>query len=152
VNEKGAIDWQQIDEFEELVVEVLGAGIQAHSPVAKAAQATGEQRPEGQASGQQAAAFKKAVNSMPRASPGAVVPCPKSHELGFVVRDEESRKPLAGKRYRIEGPGVNVEGVTDVHGATTRVNTGEKQVELRLFLLDDEQPEPEMSHDTDQEC
>jgi type VI secretion system secreted protein VgrG len=58
------------------------------------------------------------------------------YNQAFVVRDEETGKPMAHVTYRLETEqGVVVSGITDAEGRTQRVFTRKQEV-LKLFLLE----------------
>jgi type VI secretion system VgrG family protein len=66
---------------------------------------------------------------------------PKARDIyneAFVIRNEETKEPMAHVRYRIESAsGIRVEGVTDAMGRTQRIFTPKRE-ELKLYVLEDE--------------
>lgn len=68
-----------------------------------------------------------------------VQPCQSPvHDEQFLLRDKHTGKPLAGARYRIEGPQTLLEGRTDKDGYTARVHTGDRPENLKVYLLGEE--------------
>lgn len=56
----------------------------------------------------------------------------------FVIRNEETKEPMAFVRYRLESAsGVRIEGMTDAMGRTQRIFT-KRSEELKLYLPQDE--------------
>jgi type VI secretion system secreted protein VgrG len=66
---------------------------------------------------------------------------PKAKDIyneAFVIRNEETKEPMAYVRYRIESAsGIRIEGVTDALGRTQRLFTAKRE-ELKLYVLEDE--------------
>jgi len=87
--------------------------------------------------------FKASMKELAGAKDGSVsVPAlPKAREIyneAFVIRNEETKEPMAYVRYRLESTsGVTVEGITDALGRTQRIFTAKRE-DLKLYLPKDE--------------
>jgi type VI secretion system VgrG family protein len=87
--------------------------------------------------------FKASMKELAGPKDGSVsLPAlPKSRDIyneAFVVRNEETKEPMAHVRYRIESAsGVRIEGITDALGRTQRIFTPKRE-ELKLYVLEDE--------------
>jgi type VI secretion system secreted protein VgrG len=87
--------------------------------------------------------FKASMKELAGPKDGSVsLPAlPTSREIyneAFVVRNEETKEPMAHVRYRIESAsGVRIEGITDALGRTQRIFTPKRE-ELKLYVLEDE--------------
>jgi type VI secretion system secreted protein VgrG len=87
--------------------------------------------------------FKASMKELAGPKDGSVsVPAlPKAREIyneAFVVRNEETKEPMAYVRYRLESAsGVKIEGITDAMGRTQRIFTARSE-ELKLYLPQDE--------------
>jgi type VI secretion system VgrG family protein len=88
-------------------------------------------------------AFKASMKELAGPKDGSVnVPAlPKAKDIyneAFVIRNEETKEPMAYVRYRLESAsGVKIEGVTDAMGRTQRIFTPKRE-ELKLYVLEDE--------------
>jgi type VI secretion system secreted protein VgrG len=88
-------------------------------------------------------AFKASMKELAGPKDGSVsVPAlPKAREIyneAFVIRNEETKEPMAYVRYRLESAsGVKIEGITDAMGRTQRIFTARSE-ELKLYLPQDE--------------
>jgi type VI secretion system VgrG family protein len=87
--------------------------------------------------------FKASMKELAGPKDGSVsVPAlPKAKDIyneAFVIRNEETKEPMAYVRYRLESAsGVKIEGVTDAMGRTQRIFTPKRE-ELKLYVLEDE--------------
>ena len=87
--------------------------------------------------------FKASMKELAGPQDGSVsVPAlPKAREIyneAFVIRNEETKEPMAFVRYRLESAsGVTIEGITDAMGRTQRIFTPRSE-ELKLYLPQDE--------------
>jgi type VI secretion system secreted protein VgrG len=87
--------------------------------------------------------FKASMKELAGPKDGSVsVPAlPKARDIyneAFVIRNEETKEPMAYVRYRLESAsGVRIEGVTDAMGRTQRIFTPKRE-ELKLYVLEDE--------------
>jgi len=87
--------------------------------------------------------FKASMKELAGPKDGSVsVPAlPKAREIyneAFVIRNEETKEPMAFVRYRLESAsGVTIEGITDAMGRTQRIFTPRSE-ELKLYLPQDE--------------
>jgi type VI secretion system VgrG family protein len=87
--------------------------------------------------------FKASMKELagPKDGSVSVPPLPKATEIyneAFVIRNEDTKEPMAHVRYRLESAsGVRIEGVTDAMGRTQRIFTAKRE-ELKLYVLEDE--------------
>jgi type VI secretion system secreted protein VgrG len=87
--------------------------------------------------------FKASMKELAGPADGSVsvAALPKAKDIyneAFVIRNEETKEPMAHVRYRLESAsGVTVEGITDALGRTQRIFTA-KSEELKLYLPKDE--------------
>lgn len=59
------------------------------------------------------------------------------HDEQFELVDRHTGLALTGTRYRIEGAGLSVEGVTDDCGRTQRICSGGQPQALRVVLIEE---------------
>jgi type VI secretion system secreted protein VgrG len=87
--------------------------------------------------------FKASMKELagPRDGGASFDALPKAREIyneAFVVRNEETKAPMAYVRYRLESAsGVRIEGITDAMGRTQRIFTARSE-DLKLYLPKDE--------------
>lgn len=87
--------------------------------------------------------FKAGMKELagPKDGSADVPALPKAKDIyneAFVIRNEETKEPMAYVRYRLESAnGVTIEGITDAMGRTQRIFTSRRE-ELKLYLPKDE--------------
>lgn len=87
--------------------------------------------------------FKASMKELAGPKDGSVsVPAlPQARDIyneAFVIRNKETKEPMAHVRYRLESAsGISIEGVTDAMGRTQRIFTPKRE-ELKLYVLEDE--------------
>ncbi|MGZ5000932.1 MAG: DUF2345 domain-containing protein, partial [Methylomonas sp.] len=87
--------------------------------------------------------FKASMKELagPQSGNASVNALPRAREIyneAFVIRNEETKEPMAYVRYRLESAsGVRIEGITDAMGRTQRMFTARSE-ELKLYLPQDE--------------
>lgn len=87
--------------------------------------------------------FKASMKELagPKDGSASVPALPKAREIyneAFVIRNEETKEPMAYVRYRLESAsGVTIEGITDALGRTQRIFTAKRE-DLKLYLPKDE--------------